>query len=61
MECWNNGILGFGNLAKCFIGQIYHEEKLNQIFTAQPIIPLLHYSNTPIAKRSGAKFMPHFS
>jgi hypothetical protein len=31
---WQNG----------FISQIYHEEKLNQIFTAQPIIPLLHYS-----------------
>jgi hypothetical protein len=87
MELWVLGIWQNG-----FKGQIYHEEKLNQLFTAQPIILLLHYSlaqtwharpelhrlcfgnitakttysrqlapgqaNTPIAKRSGAKFCP---
>jgi hypothetical protein len=39
MEYWVLGIWQNG-----LIGQIYHEEKLNQIFTAQPIFPLLHYS-----------------
>jgi hypothetical protein len=52
MEYWVLGIWQNG-----FIGQIYHEEKSNQIFTAQPTIPLHHYCNTPIAKRSGAKLI----
>jgi len=48
---WNNGMLKYRNIGVKTEGD---HSIVNNSF--KPIIPILHYSNIPIAERSGAKF-----
>jgi hypothetical protein len=57
LEYWNIGIMEYwvlGIWQNGFIGQIIMTKNSIRYL---PLNPLLHYSNTPIAKRGGAKFI----
>jgi hypothetical protein len=49
MECWNSGILGFGNLGIWTSGlmgknSLHEKSKIGHL----PLIPLFHHSSIPI-------------
>jgi hypothetical protein len=46
LECWNSGILGFGNLEEWFyLQKSITKRSKNWTFTSYPIIPSFQYSN----------------